>query len=169
VCCNATCESFVRTGSYALRPIAERRRCTQRRVASLCESEDTYGKSSWADPRERPARVFYPLFLSVIRRKFRERTSNLLTSSLCFSTLPNDREPARKESRGRGGKHVKNRNRLDLSGPPLVSSTGDAEKTESWCVMGPTGFRSSTELRKAVVCSVELVGGHEGWNPLWNV
>jgi len=115
VCCNATCESFVRTGSYALRPIAERRRCPQRRVASLCESEDTYGKSSWADPRERPARVFYPLFLSVIRRKFRERTSNLLTSSLCFSTLPNDREPARKESRGRGGKHVKNRNRLDLS------------------------------------------------------
>jgi len=62
------------------------------------------------------------------------------------------------------------KNRSVPSGPTLVSSTGDAEKTESKLRWGPKGlFCSSTEPQKAVACSVELVGGHEGRNPLWNV
>jgi len=55
------------------------------------------------------------------------------------------------------------------SGPPLVSSVGDAEKTAGPREESEGLFSSSTELRKAVVGSLELVGGHEGWNPLWNV
>ena len=58
---------------------------------------------------------------------------------------------------------------LDPSGPLLVSSTGDAEKTENVREEPKGPVAHPQNLRKAVVCSIELVGGHEGWNPLWNV
>jgi len=55
------------------------------------------------------------------------------------------------------------------SGPPLVSSAGDAEKTADPREESEGLLRSSTEPWKADVGFVELDGGHEGRKPLGNV
>jgi len=58
--------------------------------------------------------------------------------------------------------------RIGPSGPSLVSSTGDAEKTASMREESE-GLFAHPDIRKAVVGSLELAGGHESWNPLRNV
>jgi len=85
-----------------------------------------------------------------------------------FSPRSNGRGVAEKKGTSDRGR-TKRKPSMVPSGPLLVSSTGDAEKTESVREEPKRLFAHPQNLRKAVVCSVELVGGHEGWNPLWNV